>query len=107
MKITRALFNPTSVALFISLPLFLLLKRPLAELFEAGTYAQAFTDKLLFSFDLLGNTVTPLAMIVLGIRLSEMKLKEMFASAPVYLAAAFKLILMPLLVILMLLPLSL
>ena len=42
MKITRALFNPTSVALFISLPLFLLLKRPLAELFEAGTYAQAF-----------------------------------------------------------------
>ena len=107
MKITRALFNPTSVALFISLPLFLLLKRPLAELFEAGTYAQAFTDKLLFSFDLLGNTVTPLAMIVLGIRLSEMKLKEIFASAPVYLAAAFKLILMPLLVILMLLPLSL
>ena len=81
MKITRALFNPTSVALFISLPLFLLLKRPLAELFEAGTYAQAFTDKLLFSFDLLGNTVTPLAMIVLGIRLSEMKLKEIFASA--------------------------
>lgn len=46
-------------------------------------------------------------MIVLGIRLSEMKLKEIFASAPVYLAAAFKLILMPLLVILMLLPLSL
>lgn len=107
MKLSRALLNPASVALLISLPLFLLLQRPLSELFSAGTYAQILTDKLLFSFDLLGNTVTPLAMIVLGIRLSEMKWREIFTDGLVYLTSAFKLIVMPLLVIALLLPFSL
>ena len=106
MKLSRALLNPASVALLISLPLFLLLQRPLSELFSAGTYAQILTDKLLFSFDLLGNTVTPLAMIVLGIRLSEMKWREIFTDGLVYLTSAFKLIVMPLLVIALLLPIS-
>lgn len=107
MKLSRALLNPASVALLISLPLFLLLQRPLSELFSAGTYAQILMDKLLFSFDLLGNTVTPLAMIVLGIRLSEMKWREIFTDGLVYLTSAFKLIVMPLLVIALLLPFSL
>lgn len=107
VKLSRALLNPATIALVVCLPLFLLLKQPLSKLVSAGTYAQILTDKLLFSFDLLGNAVTPLSMIVLGIRLSEMKRREIFADGTVYITAAFKLIVMPLSVIALLLPLPL
>ncbi len=51
------------------------------------------------SLDFLGNVTTPVAMLILGITLAEMPLKELFDEWRIYLFTAVKLLIMPAVVI--------
>lgn len=95
VKPKKAVLNPPFIALIISLPLFLILKKPINLIGQEGTILRSIFEKIYVSGNFLGELVTPLSMIILGIRLSEMDLKEMFLEYHSYISSAFKLMLMP------------
>ncbi len=84
ISLKAAVLNPTTIAILIGLPLYLL-------------GAKAYLPELLTSaVDLLGKMTTPLCMIILGIRLASVPFRKLFARPFVYLIAAFKLLAFPL-----------
>lgn len=81
VKLKNAILNPTSLAIIVSFPLFLLnVKLP---------------DTILNAISILAKAVTPMCMIILGMRLSASKLKDVFTRPFVYATSAFKLIVFP------------
>lgn len=95
VKFKKAFFNPPFIALLISLPLYLILKKPINLIGAEGSFVRSCFEKIFISGNFLGELVTPLSMIILGLRLSEMKLKEIFADYHPYISSCMKLILMP------------
>lgn len=65
-------------------------------------------DVIINSLDFMGNVTTPVAMLVLGITLAEMPLKELFDEWRIYLFTIVKLLAVPMVVILLIpfLPIS-
>ncbi len=96
----RALLNPTVIGIVVGLIVFLTVKTPLVDLAEDGSATDILLTKLMQSFDYLANTVTPLAMIVVGVRIAGVKAKELFGNKYSYLASFYKLILMSLITVL-------
>jgi predicted permease len=94
ITVKKALLNPPTIAVFAALPLFLL--------------SVQFDPRVVKGIGYLGDMVTPLSMIVLGMRFADIKLKELFNDPSVYLVSAFKLVIIPALLylILRLLPLD-
>ncbi len=81
ISLKNAVLNPTSISLMIALPLF----------FFKVTFPEAIGN----SIGLLAKMVTPMCMIILGMRLSAAKLKAVFTRLFVYITAAIKLIAFP------------
>lgn len=96
VSLRKAILNPPFIALLISLPLFIILKKPISAIGESGTTVNLLFAKLSSSFNLLSEMVTPLAMTILGIRLAEMDVKQVLTNKWVYFSSAFKLVVMPL-----------
>ncbi len=84
MSLRAALVNPSVIALVVALPLYF---------FGVGKYIPA---TLLNGINVLSNMTTPLCMIILGIRLSTVKLKALFSRPFVYIICFGKLIVFPL-----------
>jgi predicted permease len=82
VRLKAAFLNPGMAALLVSIPLLVFDINPPPVL-----------DNILSS---LANMTTPLAMIIVGVRLSEIKLRELFTSSQVYMSAAVKLVVIPL-----------
>ncbi len=81
MSIKGAVINPTTIALIIAIPLFVCriqLPGPIAD-----------------SVAVLAKMVTPMCMIILGMRLSAASFKALFARPFVYVTCALKLIAFP------------
>lgn len=100
ISVFHSFVNPPMIALLISLPLFLILKQPIANVATAGSTLDLILEKIMTSFNYLGEMVTPLAMIVLGIRLANINLKQLFLDKWAYVTAFNKLILMSLITML-------
>ena len=83
ISIKHALLNPAVITMAIALPLFLFNVKFPAEI-----------NDFITSFAVI---VSPLSMMVLGIRLADMKLAPIFTSPWLYLSAFIKLIVSPLL----------
>lgn len=81
ISLKGALLNPTSIAIFISLPLFI-----------SGVTLPAVPASML---SLLAKMVTPVCMLVLGMRLSTVPLKALVTRPFVYLTCILKLIVYP------------
>lgn len=96
IKVKKAVFNPPFIALVISLPLFIILKKPISLIGEDGSMARYFFEKLAASGNFLAELVTPLSMIILGTRLAEMNVRQLFTNKWVYVSSVFKLAVMPL-----------
>ncbi len=79
----KILLNPPTVATIAALPLFFCNVQMPAE--------------VLTVFGYLGDMTLPLSMIILGIRLADVRLRALFGDWKVYLASAVKLIVSPLL----------
>ena len=82
ISLKSALVNPTAIALLIAIPLFIA-NVDFPELIETP-------------IALLGKMVTPICMIIMGMRLSAVDLKKLFTRKLVYLSCALKLIIYPL-----------
>ena len=95
IKAKKAILNPPFVALLISLPLYLIMQKPINMIGDEGTFLRLLVEKVFISGNYLGELVTPLSMIILGLRLSEMKLKEIFMNHHAYISSSLKLVLMP------------
>lgn len=81
ISLKNAILNPTTIAIIISLPLFIF-KIHFPEAIESG-------------IALLGKMVTPVCMLILGIRLSEARLKKIFTRPFVYVTCLLKLVAFP------------
>jgi len=82
ISLKSAIMNPTTISILIALPLFL---------FKVQLPAVA--DNIIALF---AKMVTPFCMIILGMRLSATKWKDLFSRTFVYVACALKLIAYPL-----------
>ena len=82
MSLKKAFINPVLIAFALGLLLNLLgVKNAVPEI---STYAKY-----------LGNIVTPLCMIILGMKMGEVQFKPLFTSKKMYIVALFKLIIVP------------
>ncbi len=90
----NALTNPNAIALFLALPLFI-----------ANFHLEGIAPRLYSSISLLGNCTTPIAMLILGIRLADVPMKNIFLNKEVYVSTVIKLVVLPLVLYLALLPL--
>lgn len=81
VKAKNAILNPTSLAVIASLLLFLLRIK--------------FPETVLNGISIMAKSVTPMCMIILGMRLSASRLNDIFTRPFVYATAAFKLVAFP------------
>ncbi len=84
MSLRAAILNPSVISMLVALPLYFL---------GAGRYIP---DVLMNSLSILSSMTTPLCMIILGIRLSTVRLSKVFSRPFVYMICAMKLVVFPL-----------
>lgn len=84
--IRKALLNPGLIAVFAGIVMFF---SPIKPPFVA-----------LRVIDIIGSMNTPLAMLLVGSMLTEVKVKEIFAGSHIYLATALRLVILPVIFIL-------
>lgn len=94
MSFKRAFLNPTVIGIVVGVVLFFAIQKPFAQLAPAGTTGELILTKLSDTFNFLANMVTPLAMLVIGIKLANINLKELFLDAFTYVSCFNKLIVM-------------
>ncbi|MDR3318429.1 MAG: AEC family transporter [Clostridiales bacterium] len=82
ISVKKAILNPPTVALAVALPVFF-----------TGFVLPA---PVLTAVGFLGELTTPLSMMVMGIRLAEIRLLDLFKSYRVYISVGVKLIVAPL-----------
>ncbi|MDR0709468.1 MAG: AEC family transporter [Spirochaetaceae bacterium] len=82
ISLRHGIVNPPTLTLFIALPLFFLSLR--------------LPPEVMTIVDFLGEMTSPLSMIIIGMRLAEIRFRELFNSPLVYAASAARLILVPL-----------
>ena len=100
MSITKALVNPTIIGIFVGLILFLTVQTPLIDIAVQGSVWDQILEKFMSACNFLANMVTPLAMIVIGVRLANVKVKALFLDKLAYVSCGCKLVLMSLIAIL-------
>ena len=95
--------NPVIISLIIGFILFVALPRPIVDLASVaknGNTLDNILEKFMQSMNYLADMVTPCSMIVIGIRLANVNLKQLFLDKRAYISAFFKLIVMSLVAIL-------
>lgn len=92
--------NPVIISLIIGFVLFVVLPCPIVDLAADGSTLDSIFTKLMQSMNYLADMVTPCSMIVIGIRLANVNLKQLFLDKRAYISAFFKLIVMSLVAIL-------
>ena len=91
----RIFLNPVIIGVIVGFSSFIVLKKPVLNFFEEGTAGYLIADKIVYVLNLLKETVTPLSMTVIGIRLANVNLKQLFLDKYAYLSTALKLLVMP------------
>ena len=100
ISIKKIIFNPTIIAVVAGFLTFLIAKKPLVQFFTANATAFNIAEKVNKSLNDIGGMVTPLSLTVIGIRLANVKLKQLFLDKTAYMVALLKLIGMSILVML-------
>lgn len=96
ISLKKAILNPPTLAFIIALPLFIL-----------NVNFQRFNlDGIANVFSLFANAVGPLSMTLLGIKLTEMSVKELFLDYRPYIATGLKLVVYPIVGLLVMLLMS-
>ena len=95
ISLKRALLNPPTLSFIIALPLFMLnLNFLKAETLSGAAYE--IVSGIREVTTLFADMVGPLAMVLLGLKLADIRFKELFSDGRVYIAAGIKLIFFPL-----------
>lgn len=92
ISIKKILTNSTIIAVILGFIVFVIAKKPLVDLCVEGSTGDLIITKFINSINLLGNTVTPLSLMVIGIKLANVNLKTLFVNKTAYLSSFFKLV---------------
>ncbi len=84
VSVKKAILNPASIALLVSLPFFVLNIR-----------VANFSESIFTSISSFSTMNTPTSMLVLGIKLADAKMIELIKNKKLYLISLFKLFLVP------------
>ena len=95
ISLKRALLNPPTLSLILALPLFLLNLNFLKAEGLTGA-ALKIVSGIQEVIGLFSDMVGPLAMVLLGLKLADIRFGELFADGRVYIATGIKLIFFPL-----------
>lgn len=95
ISLKRALLNPPTLSFVLALPLFLLNLNFLKAEGLTGA-ALKIVSGIQEVIGLFSDMVGPLAMVLLGLKLADIRFGELFADGRVYIAAGIKLIFFPL-----------
>lgn len=95
ISLKRALLNPPTLSFILALPLFLLNLNFLKAEGLTGA-ALKIVSGIQEVIGLFSDMVGPLAMVLLGLKLADIRFGELFADSRVYIAAGIKLIFFPL-----------
>lgn len=82
ISVKSAILNPTTLAMLVAIPLYI--------------FNIHFPSTISSTISLLGKMTTPLCMVVLGLRLSAMNIKDIFTTPFAYISCFLKLIIFPL-----------
>ena len=108
ISLKKVALNPVIIAIVSGLLFFVILKKPIADLAQQGTTLDGILEKLMKTFTYLSETVTPLSMTVIGMKLAKMDLKQILLDKDAYIVCALKLVVLPIFVALVIafLPIS-
>ncbi len=90
----KVLLNPSIIAVVIGALFFFVVKQPIASLAPQGSALENALTKIMSSLDQVGNMVTPLSMFVIGMRLANVKVKQLFLDKWAYVVCIMKLVVM-------------
>jgi predicted permease len=104
----KAFINPTGISIIIGLVIFLIARKPIVELAVEGSVIDQILSAIMNAANVVADMITPLAMTVIGIRLANMKMKDLFTEKWVYVTSLNKLVIMSVLTmfIIWLIPIS-
>ncbi len=92
ISVKKIVFNPTIIAVVVGFVIFVVAKVPLVDLCAEGSAGDIIITKFMKSIELLSNTVTPMAMMVIGFKLANANLKKIFLDKTAYICCFFKLV---------------
>ncbi len=101
ISLKKIALNPTIISVIVGVIIFIIAKKPLVDLCVPDSAGDIIISKFMKSFELLGHAVTPLAMMVIGIKLAKVNIKQIFLDKTAYWCCFFKLIVASLVAILL------
>ncbi|MBQ9104293.1 MAG: AEC family transporter [Clostridia bacterium] len=96
ISIKKIILNPVIICIVIGMITFFVAKTPLVDLAEQGSIIDKILELLIKAINFLAEMVTPLSMIVIGMRLANVKPKALFLDKWAYFTSLLKLIVMSL-----------
>lgn len=96
MSLKKIILNPVIICIIIGMITFFAVQTPLVDLASEGSIIDKLLTLLMKGVNFLAEMVTPLSMIVIGMRLANVKLKALFLDKWAYLTSLLKLIVMSL-----------
>nr|MBO4517422.1 AEC family transporter [Clostridia bacterium] len=100
ISLKKIALNPVIISLIIGFVLFIALQSPLVDIAPNNSFFDGVLEKFMQSMNYLADMVTPCSMIVIGIRLANVNLKQLFLDKRAYISAVLKLFVMPVVAIL-------
>ena len=94
VSVKKIATNPVIISLIIGFLLFVIIQKPLVEIAPENSFLDNVLTKLMHSMNFFSEMVTPCSMIVIGIRLAHINLKQLFMDKWAYVSSFFKLIVM-------------
>ncbi len=92
ISIKKILFNPVIITIIISMLLFFIIQKPLVDVFAENSILDRITTEVMDCLNVFSDMVTPLSMMVIGIKLASVNLKQLFCNKWAYLACFLRLI---------------
>ncbi len=90
VSVKKALLNPNIIGLIIGVIIFVILQKPVTQVFEAGSVGANVVTKLYKSVNFFADMVTPLSMSVIGIKLAYMSINKLFTDKTAYFSVLIK-----------------
>lgn len=96
ISVKKVLLNPVLISITISLVIFVTVKVPFKALDIPNSDVKLLVHQIVNVFESIGNMVTPLSMMIVGMMIAESDIRKLFLNKDSYVVSFFKLIVMPL-----------
>lgn len=94
ISIKKVLLNPVIICVVLGFLVFIIAKEPLVDLAVPESTLDKALEAFMGSVNLMGNMVTPLSMTVIGMRLANVNIKQLFLDKGAYIVSFLKLVVM-------------